>query len=88
VRKELGLDHLVVKAPFETFEGGNEWMWVEVTGWTGTRVRGLLANDPYFVPGLRARAAVEIEEGEVFDYLLRRADGTVEGNTTQALLRA
>jgi hypothetical protein len=39
------------------------------------------------VPGLRAGARVEVEEGSVFDYLHSREDGTVDGNTTAKLLR-
>jgi hypothetical protein len=77
---------LLVKGPFKTRSGGNEWMWVEVTRWEGTRITGLLANDPFEVPGLRAGATVHVEESKVFDYLLRRADGSEEGNTTSKLL--
>ncbi len=80
-------EHLMVKAPFRTPTGGNEWMWVEVTRWEGTRILGLLANDPFEVPGLRAGATVEVQEASVFDYLHRRSDGTVEGNTTAQFLR-
>lgn len=77
---------LLVKGPFKTSAGGNEWMWVEVTRWEGTRITGLLANDPDDVPGLRAGATVHVEEGQVFDYLHQRADGSKEGNTTSKLL--
>ena len=77
---------LLVKGPFKTRSGGNEWMWVEVTRWEGSRITGLLANDPFEVPGLRAGATVHVEESKVFDYLLRRADGGQEGNTTSKLL--
>jgi hypothetical protein len=31
-----------------------------VTGWKGVRIRGLLANDPFHVPGLRAGAVVDV----------------------------
>jgi hypothetical protein len=47
-----------------------------VTGWKGVRIRGLLANDPFHVPGLRAGAVVDVEEGSVFDDLHRLPDGT------------
>jgi uncharacterized protein YegJ (DUF2314 family) len=79
-------ERLMVKAPFRAV-GGDEYMWVDVTTWQGTRIRGLLANDPVHVPDLRAGATVEVEEGSVFDYLLYRQDGTAEGNTTAKLLQ-
>ncbi|MEL7313145.1 MAG: DUF2314 domain-containing protein [Pseudomonadota bacterium] len=75
-----------VKAPFETPEGGNEWMWVEVVSWEGTSIRGLLQNDPYYIPDLRAGAEVEVSMDDVFDYIRRLADGTSEGNETGALI--
>jgi len=79
-------DQLLVKGPFETSEGGNEWMWVEVTRWEGEVIEGLLANTPDDVPGLALGAKVQVKESDVFDYLLTRADGTEEGNTTGKLM--
>lgn len=81
-------EHLLVKGPFETASGGREWMWLEVTAWKGTEISGILANDPEDVPGLRPGAPVSVEEGSVFDYLLRREDGTEEGNETGKLIEA
>lgn len=80
------LEHLMVKAPFKTSSGGNEWMWVEVTKWVGSTIQGILENDPFDVPGLKAGARVEVEESSIFDYIYRRADGTTEGNETGPLL--
>jgi hypothetical protein len=77
---------LLVKGPFETRSGGTEWMWVEVTRWEGKRITGVLTNDPFEVDGLRAGATVQVDETRVFDYLLRKPDGTQEGNTTAKLL--
>jgi len=79
-------DQLLVKGPFETSTGGNEWMWVEVTRWEGAVIEGLLANTPDDVPGLALGAKVRVMEADVFDYLLTRADGTEEGNTTGKLM--
>lgn len=86
---ETGLpvgEYLIVKAPFKTTGGGNEWMWVEVTGWSGPRIRGILQNRPNDVPGLDAGEEVYVKEADVFDYLLHRADGSKEGNETGKLL--
>jgi uncharacterized protein YegJ (DUF2314 family) len=61
-------------------------MWVEVTAWRDTKIRGLLANDPFEIPTLHAGQVVEVDEGDVFDYLLRHRDGTTEGNETGRIL--
>jgi uncharacterized protein YegJ (DUF2314 family) len=82
------LEKLMVKGPFRTPSGGNEWMWVEVTSWEGTTIHGLLQNDPYEVEGLRAGSRVAVEESSIFDYILRKADGGIEGNETAKLLEA
>jgi uncharacterized protein YegJ (DUF2314 family) len=78
---------LLVKAPFSTSDGGNEWMWVEVTGWHARTIDGILTNQPLDVPDLRAGAAVTLSQDVVFDYLHQLPDGSVEGNATAALLR-
>jgi uncharacterized protein YegJ (DUF2314 family) len=77
---------LLVKAPFRKPDGGNEWMWVEVVAWKGRRIRGVLTNEPFEVPGLRAGQEVVVDEGDVFDYLLRSPDGREEGNETSRLI--
>jgi uncharacterized protein YegJ (DUF2314 family) len=61
-------------------------MWVDVLRWKGTTIEGILQNDPAAVSGLRGGARVSVEEDAVFDYLLKRARGTSEGNTTGELM--
>ena len=77
---------LLVKAPFPKLDGGNEWMWVEVVAWKGRRIRGVLTNEPFEAPGLRAGQEIVVDEGDVFDYLLRHPDGREEGNETSRLI--
>jgi uncharacterized protein YegJ (DUF2314 family) len=72
---------ILVKAPFKTRTGGNEWMWVEVSHWKNKRIRGVLENDPQLVPDLHAGEVVEIREEDVFDYIHKFPDGRNEGNT-------
>lgn len=79
-------ERLFVKASFDTSAGGTEWMWVRVQRWEGTKLYGLLDSDPADVPGLRAGAEVSVEEDSLFDYILARPDGTVEGNETEPLI--
>ena len=80
-------EFLLLKAPFDTPDGGHEWMWVEVIEWNGDKIKGLLKNEPFNIPDLHAGQMVEISEADVFDYLRTRADGTVEGNETGELIK-
>jgi len=79
-------EYLLVKAPFATPKGGQEWMWVEVTAWKGDAITGLLNNDPVDVPTLHAGQIVQVSQSKVFDYLRRLPDGHEEGNTTGVIL--
>jgi hypothetical protein len=79
---------LLVKAPFKTPAGGNEWMWVEVLEWKGGTIQGTLRNDPVEVEALKAGQRVEVHEDDLFDYIHYLADGSSEGNQTAKLLSA
>jgi uncharacterized protein YegJ (DUF2314 family) len=74
------------KAPFDTADGGHEWMWVDVIAWDGGRIKGLLKNEPFNIADLHAGQVVEIAETEVFDYIHTSADGTSDGNETGKLI--
>lgn len=77
---------IVVKAPFARPDGGHEYMWVEVTAWKGDEISGILDNEPSYIPTLHAGQIVSLSESKVFDYIRKRADGTVEGNETGKLI--
>jgi uncharacterized protein YegJ (DUF2314 family) len=81
-------EFILVKAPFDTPDGGHEWMWVEVVSWKGSRISGSLQNEPFNIPTLRAGQRVEVLEEDVFDYIFTRADGTTEGNETGNIIEA
>lgn len=80
-------EELLVKAPFETPEG-NEWIWVEVVSWQGNAITGVLTEDAFEIPTLKAGSRVEVQADKIFDYLLRKRDGSKEGNETEPLLEA
>jgi uncharacterized protein YegJ (DUF2314 family) len=80
-------ERLLVKAPFRTPDGGNEWMWVEVVRWQGQTIHGILDNNPFDIPDLKAGAKIEVKEDALFDYLLVKGDGTQEGNETARLMK-
>ena len=78
---------LLLKAPFETPDGGNEWMWIEVSDWSAEEaIRGTLQNQPANIPELDAGQQVTIRTAEVFDYLLKKPDGSEEGNETGRII--
>jgi uncharacterized protein YegJ (DUF2314 family) len=77
---------LLVKAPFETADGANEWMWVEVISWKGDEIKGLLRNEPYDIPDLHAGQKVKVSQADIFDYIHQLADGSIEGNETGKLM--
>lgn len=80
-------EFILVKAPFKTPDGGNEWMWVEVTFWNGNLIRGTLQNEPYNIPDLHGGQVVEVWQGDVFDYIREYPDNRREGNTTGEIIR-
>jgi uncharacterized protein YegJ (DUF2314 family) len=80
-------EYIQVKAPFKTPDGGNEWMWVEITFWKGNLIRGTLENEPFNIPGLRGGQVVEVWQGDVFDYIRQYPDKRREGNTTGEIIR-
>jgi uncharacterized protein YegJ (DUF2314 family) len=63
-------------------------MWVEVVRWKGDMIRGILKNDPVYVPDLQKGQEVFVAEHEVFDYVRVHSDGTQEGNETGAAIAA
>ena len=79
-------EQLLVKAPFKTPDGENEWMWVEVVSWKGNVISGILQNQPFNVPTLKSGSRVEVRADEIFDYTLTRRDGSHEGNETGRIM--
>lgn len=80
-------EFIQVKAPFSTPDGNREWMWVEVTSWKQHKIKGLLQNEPYEVTSLHSGQVVEVDDGDVFDYIRQHPDKQQEGNATAEVLQ-
>lgn len=80
-------EFIEVKVPFRRPDGGNEWMWVEVSKWHGNAIEGLLKNEPYYIPSLHGGQIVKVKQQDVFDYIHRYPDGKQEGNETGKIIQ-
>lgn len=80
-------EFIQVKAPFATPDGDTEWMWVEVTKWRGSKIKGLLQNEPFQIPSLHSGQIVEVQQEDVFDYIRTYPDKHEEGNTTGQIIK-
>jgi uncharacterized protein YegJ (DUF2314 family) len=62
-------------------------MWLAVNTWTGSRIQAQLANDPQYRLDLRAGQALELDESQVYDWMISFSDGRMEGGYTVEVLR-
>jgi uncharacterized protein YegJ (DUF2314 family) len=79
-------EFIQVKAPFRIPDGGQEWMWVEITGWNGDNIKGPLKNEPFNIQSLHRGQIVEVKQDDVFDFIRQFSDGRQEGNETGAVI--
>lgn len=80
-------ERLAVKYGFT--DGKNtEYMWLEVYGWDGDKLSGIVSDDSYNIEGVKAGQKVTIPVGDIYDYLHYHADGAVEGNETGKILES
>jgi len=77
---------LLVKVPFPHGKGGFEYMWVTVTTWRGIRIQGQLTSHPLHRKDLRAGDPIEIDEMEVYDWMVTKPDGSFLGGYTERVL--
>lgn len=79
-------EKLAVSVPFPNPDGTREYLWVEVRGWRGSIISGVVATTPAKTRAVVAGQSVTVDQAQVFDYVWKKADGTREGNTTAAFL--
>jgi uncharacterized protein YegJ (DUF2314 family) len=80
-------EFIQVKAPFKNPDGGQEWMWVEITAWEGANIKGMLKNEPFNIPSLHGGQIVQVKQEDVFDYIRQYPDGRREGNETGPIIQ-
>ncbi len=75
-----------VKVGFPVTGGDYEWMWVSLDGWREGSMVGHVENDPVLRTDLRRGSQVNVEEGQVFDWVIARDGRVLEGAYTEELL--
>jgi len=84
-RENPGDDRFIIKAEF--VEGDHsEFMWVAVTEISGTRVTGLLMNDPHELETVHRGMEVSVEVGRLNDWLFHDEEGEAVGGFTLRVL--
>jgi uncharacterized protein YegJ (DUF2314 family) len=79
-------ENFKVKVGFPAGERSLEFMWIELRAWKGSELEGVLESEPSYVEALRRGAFVKVREGDVYDWIWYRADGSREGNETGKIL--
>jgi uncharacterized protein YegJ (DUF2314 family)/tetratricopeptide (TPR) repeat protein len=77
-----------VKVGFPVNGGSYEWMWVTLNDWRGTSLVGHLQNTPLVRHDLRKGCRVELNEQEIFDWVIAEEGNIVNGAFTERALPA
>jgi uncharacterized protein YegJ (DUF2314 family) len=81
-------DHVhAVKAGFPTPDGRYEWMWISLAQWENGRVSGRLENSPVVRTDLYKGCPVEIDESDIFDWIISSDGQIVNGAFTESTRR-
>jgi uncharacterized protein YegJ (DUF2314 family) len=80
------LETLQLKLPFEGPDGTHN-LWIDVQKWEGTRVEGVLVNEPAGVPNLHRGSHVVVQESAIVDYSFVGEDGVEQGDLTHAFAK-
>jgi uncharacterized protein YegJ (DUF2314 family) len=76
-----------IKVGFPVHEGSYEWMWVSLDEWRGTSVVGCVQNTPLVRQDLRKGCRVELDEQEIFDWVIAQGGDIVQGAFTERALQ-
>lgn len=79
---------LFVKHGFQTAGQSSEYIWVAVNRWAGSKGAGHVANEPHDVPNLGEGDLIELDEADIFDWMLQLSDDRLEGGYTEEVVRS
>lgn len=85
--QQLKENFLLLKAPFLNDYKKKEWMWVEIVEWNDSEIRGKLYNESPNMSNLKKGIMVSINESDVFDYITKNEDGSIDGNETENYIK-
>lgn len=85
-RREFGGHVHAVKMGFPAQGGAYEWMWVSLDAWRGKSLVGYLENTPVLRKDLSKGSRVQLNEGEIFDWVIARGSVIVQGAYTEDII--
>ncbi len=83
-RSQSGEDIHAVKVGFPVRGGTYEWMWVSLDAWRGKSIVGHLENTPVLRKDLQKGSRVQVDEGEIFDWVIAHRGDVVRGAFTES----
>jgi uncharacterized protein YegJ (DUF2314 family)/tetratricopeptide (TPR) repeat protein len=83
-RSQSREDIHAVKVGFPVRGGTYEWMWVFLDAWRGKSIVGRLENTPVLRKDLQKGSRVQLEEGEIFDWVIAHGGAVVKGAFTES----
>lgn len=82
-RPESSSEIYAVKVGFPVHSGEYEWMWVSLEVWRGDSLVGHVENAPVLRTDLRKGSRVQINEAEIFDWVIITNGARVKGAYTE-----
>ena len=79
---------LYVKQGFPVASGNSEYLWIVVNTWQRDTLQGQISNNSQMRPDLRAGQSVQLQDSDIFDWMVALPSGQMEGGyTTRALMQ-
>lgn len=84
--EDKGVENALVKVGFPTRHGGVEYLWVGLTDFTETGVRGIIVNEPEDVANVHNGQSYEVKRSEISDWAYFKGGKPYGQFTTRVLL--
>lgn len=82
--EELNIENEPVNIDKE--EVHTEWMWMLIKNWEGSKISGVLSNEPAFRKDLKPGSEIEFSQKAIMDWLIEKNGELVEGNFLKKIL--